>query len=78
MEENETNIEVQISASVMAAIVREQLKNDPTFLAEIALLVRNEIVGPMARRMGNTADKTAQKRTPLASIPQVPGTQRVN
>jgi len=65
------NLDMSLSALLVA------IKSDPAFIQEIALLVRNEIVGPMARRMGNTAKHTAQKHTPLAAKPTPPATQRV-
>jgi hypothetical protein len=71
-DDQDINIEVDLSAVI------ESLLTNPSFIQEVAVLVRNQIVGPMARRMGNTADKTAQRKKPLASKPQVPGTKRVN
>ena len=69
--------DVEVSISVPVAGILEYIESNPVLLLDIANLVRNQIVGPMARRMGNTAGKTAQKKTPLASKPQIPGTQRV-
>ena len=65
---------IEISSSALWDI----LLSDQSGLDRLAVIMRNYQVGPMARRMGNTADKTAQKKTPLASSPQVPGTQRIN
>jgi hypothetical protein len=69
--------DVEVNISVPVAGILEYIESNPVLLLDIANLVRNQIVGPMARRMGNTAGKTAQKKTPLASKPQIPGTQRV-
>ena len=68
-QDREINIEIETNLV--------ELLSSPAIIQQIALLVRNDIVGPMARRMGNTAGKTAQRKTPLASKPQPPGTQRV-
>ncbi len=69
--------DVEVNVQIPVAEILQYIESNPVLIQQIALSVRNEIVGPMARRMGNTADKTAQKKTPLASKPQIPGTQRV-
>jgi len=69
--------DIELNVVVPVAGIIEAIEKDPVLLQKIALLVRNEIVGPMARRMGNTAKETAQKRTPLAAKPTPPATQRV-
>ena len=75
--ESDSEEEINIRFGISVSGLLDAIENNPALLQKIATLARNEIVGPMARRMGNTADKTAQKKTPLAAKPQVPGTQRV-
>jgi hypothetical protein len=45
-------------------------------VTQLAYLVRAQLLKD-SRRMGNLYGHVAQKRTPLASKPQNPGTQRV-
>ena len=69
--------DVALNIMVPLGQILQEIGNDPALIQLLSTNVRNEIVGPMARRMGNTAGKTAQRKTPLASKPQPPGTQRV-
>jgi hypothetical protein len=71
------DIEEQLDIHIDMAALAAALGQTPQAVAALADFIRDQMLID-SRRTGNLYGPTAaQKKTPLASKPQVPGTQRV-
>ena len=71
------DVEEELDIHIDMAALASALSQDTSALTILADMIRNQQL-KNARRLGNLYGPTAaQKKTPLASKPQVPGTQRV-
>ena len=70
------NIELETDIDISVASILEKIESDPKLVAMIEKISRNQSL-KMARRVGNTSGKYAQRQLPQGVINQNPSTKRI-
>ena len=70
------NDDIKLNIQVPVGNLLDQIKNDPGLLAYLTEIVREDTL-KMARRVGNTSGKYAQRQLPQGVINQNPSTKRI-
>ena len=68
--------DIELNIQVPVGNLLDQIKNDPTLLSFFESIARNQSL-KMARRVGNTSGKYAQRQLPQGVINQNPSTKRI-
>ena len=70
------DVELETEISVSASGLLQAIESDPALLSLIERIARNQSL-KMARRVGNTYGKYAQRQLPQGVINQNPSTKRI-
>ena len=68
--------DVELNVTVPVGGILQSIKNDPGLLAYLSEIVRQDTL-KLARRVGNTSGKYAQRQVPQGVINQNPSTKRI-
>ena len=68
--------DIELNVAIPVTNLLEQIESDPAILAYFERISRQQNL-KLARRVGNTSGKYAQRQLPQGVLKQVPGNQRI-